>query len=888
MSPTKYVYDFSEGNASMKPLLGGKGANLAEMTGLGIPVPPGFIVTTAACVHYSSTGAYPEGLTQEIEEHLRALEKLTAKTLGDPRNPLLLSIRSGAVFSMPGMMDTVLNLGLNDETVEGLAQGTGNPRFAYDSYRRFISMFGDVVMGVDPQAFEDALTAKKAEVGAALDTDLSAEDLRDLTVRFKKILGDHAGEQFPADPLKQLHMSIVAVFMSWDNHRAKVYRRAQGIPDDLGTAVNVQTMVFGNKGETSGTGVAFTRDPSTGENFFYGEFLMNAQGEDVVAGVRHPRPLEEMRDVMPHALEQLYAIRETLEKHYRDMQDVEFTIEDGRLYMLQTRSGKRTAAAAIRTATEMVNEGLITKEEALQRVDPNQLDQLLHPRLDPKATYTVLATGLGASPGAAVGRVVFDANDAEEKGSRGEQVILVRWETNPDDIHGLIKAQGVITSHGGMTSHAAVVARGMGKPCIAGAQDLKIDVEAGKFTVGDVVVKEGDWISMDGASGKVILGQAALSPAAIDENVNTVLSWADEVRRLRVRTNADTPEDAQKAREFGAEGIGLCRTEHMFMQEDRLPHVRAMIMAETEEERKGHLAKLLPFQREDFDGIFRAMSGLPVTIRLLDPPLHEFLPDYTEVMVELERLRLTGAPADEVQKQEELAAKVKALAEANPMLGTRGCRLGIQWPEIYEMQVRAIIEAACDVLEESGEMPHVEIMIPLVGFEQELKLMRELTEETAAEVLAERGVTVDYTVGTMIEVPRAALTADEIARQADFFSFGTNDLTQTTLAFSRDDAEGKFLTHYLRIDLLRDNPFEKLDQAGVGQLIEMAAQKARSVKPSIKLGICGEHGGEPSSVKFCHRAGLNYVSCSPYRVPLARLAAAQAVLEESASGKVGD
>jgi pyruvate, orthophosphate dikinase len=888
MSPTKYVYDFSEGNASMKSLLGGKGANLAEMTGLGIPVPPGFIVTTAACVHYSSTGAYPEGLKGEIEAHLDALEKLTGKILGDPRSPLLLSIRSGAVFSMPGMMDTVLNLGLNDETVEGLAHGTGNPRFAYDSYRRFISMFGDVVMGADPQAFEDALTSKKQEVGATLDTDLSADDLRDLTVRFKKILGDHAGEQFPADPLKQLHMSIVAVFKSWDNHRAKVYRRTQGIPDDLGTAVNVQTMVFGNKGETSGTGVAFTRDPSTGENFFYGEFLMNAQGEDVVAGVRHPRPLEEMRDVMPHALDQLYAIRETLEKHYRDMQDVEFTIEDGKLYMLQTRNGKRTAAAAMRTAAEMVAEGLITKEEALQRVDPSQLDQLLHPRLDPKAAYTVLATGLGASPGAAVGRVVFDANDAEEKGSRGEKVILVRWETNPDDIHGLIKAQGVITSHGGMTSHAAVVARGMGKPCIAGAQDLKVDVEARKFTVGDAVVNEGDWISMDGASGKVILGQAPLSPAAIDENVNTVLAWADEVRRLGVRTNADTPEDARQAREFGAQGIGLCRTEHMFMQQDRLPHVRAMIMAETEEERKQHLAKLLPFQREDFDGIFRAMSGLPVTIRLLDPPLHEFLPNYTEVTVELERLRLTGAPAEEVRKQEELVAKVKSLAEANPMLGTRGCRLGIQWPEIYEMQVRAIMEAACDVLAETGEMPHVEIMIPLVGFEQELKLMRELTETTAAEVLAERGVTVDYTVGTMIEVPRAALTADEIARQADFFSFGTNDLTQTTLAFSRDDAEGKFLTYYLRTDLLRDNPFEKLDQAGVGQLIVMAAQKARSVKPAIKLGICGEHGGEPSSVKFCHRAGLNYVSCSPYRVPLARLAAAQAVLEESATGKVGD
>ncbi len=888
MSPSKYVYDFSEGNAAMKPLLGGKGANLAEMTGLGIPVPPGFVVTTAACVYYSANGKYPDGLEKEIEEHLRALEKQTGKTLGDPGNPLLLSVRSGAVFSMPGMMDTVLNLGLNDATVEGLAKGTGNPRFAYDSYRRFISMFGDVVMGVDPQAFEDALTAKKDEAGAALDTDLSGDDLRDLTVRFKTILREKAGEQFPDDALKQLHMAVVAVFKSWDNHRAKVYRRTQGIPDDLGTAVNLQTMVFGNLGETSGTGVAFTRDPSTGENFFYGEFLMNAQGEDVVAGVRHPRPLEELREVMPEALDQLYTIRATLEAHYRDMQDVEFTIEDTKLYMLQTRNGKRTAPAALKNAVDMVAEGLITKEEALMRVDAGQLDQLLHPRLDPKAKVRVLATGLGASPGAAVGKAVFDADEAEKRGSAGEAVILVRWETNPDDIHGLIQAQGVITSHGGMTSHAAVVARGMGKPCIAGAQELKIDTEARRFSVGDVTVSDGDWISMDGATGRVILGQAALVPAAIDENVNTVLSWADEVRRLRVRTNADTPEDAKKAREFGAEGIGLCRTEHMFMQEERLPHVRNMIMAKDTAEREEHLAKLLPFQREDFDGIFRAMVGLPVTIRLLDPPLHEFLPNYTDTMVELERLRLTGAPAGMVEAQEKLAATVKSLAEANPMLGTRGCRLGIQWPEIYRMQVRAIIEAAADVLASTGEQPHVEIMIPLVGFEEELKRMRALTVETADAVLKERGVALDYTVGTMIEVPRAALTADQIVLQADFFSFGTNDLTQMTLGFSRDDAEGKFLTHYLSTDLLKSNPFEKLDQVGVGQLIAMAVQKARAVKPDFKTGICGEHGGEPTSVKFCHRAGLNYVSCSPYRVPLARLAAAQAVLEEKAVSKAGD
>jgi pyruvate,orthophosphate dikinase len=888
MSPTKYVYDFSEGNASMKSLLGGKGANLAEMTGLGIPVPQGFTVTTEACVYYSTHGEYPAGLAAEMEEHLHALEKLTGKTLGDPANPLLLSVRSGAVFSMPGMMDTVLNLGLNDETVEGMIRLTGNPRFVYDSYRRFISMFGDVVMGVDPQAFEDALTAKKAEVGAVLDTDLSADDLRDLTERLKKILGEKAGEQFPSDTLKQLHMATVAVFKSWDNHRAKVYRRTQGIPDDLGTAVNLQSMVFGNKGETSGTGVAFTRDPSTGENFFYGEFLMNAQGEDVVAGVRHPRPLEELREVMPEALDQLYAIREILEKHYRDMQDIEFTIEEKKLFMLQTRSGKRTATAALKCAVDMVAEGLITKEEALLRVDPSQLDQLLHPRLDPKATFRVIATGLGASPGAAVGKAVFDADEAEERGSKGEAVILVRWETNPDDIHGLIQAQGVITSHGGMTSHAAVVARGMGKPCIAGAQDLKIDTEAKRFTVGDVTVNDGDWISMDGATGRVILGQAKLVEAGIDQNVDTVLGWADEVRRLRVRTNADTPEDAKQARAFGAEGIGLCRTEHMFMQQERLPHVRNMIMAADSAEREQHLAKLLPFQREDFNGIFKAMAGLPVTIRLLDPPLHEFLPNYTDTMVELERLRATGAPTDAIAAQEKLVATVKSLAEANPMLGTRGCRLGIQWPEIYAMQVRAIIEAAADVLAETGEKPHVEIMIPLVGFEEELKRMRALTVETADAVLKERGVDIDYTVGTMIEVPRAALTADEIARQADFFSFGTNDLTQMTLGFSRDDAEGKFLTHYLKSDLLKSNPFEKLDQTGVGQLVAMAVQKGRSVKPELKTGICGEHGGEPTSVKFCHRTGLNYVSCSPFRVPLARLAAAQAVLEDKAAAKTGD
>ena len=880
MNVTKYVYDFSEGRADMKSLLGGKGANLAEMTGIGIPVPPGFIVTTQACIEYEANGFYPAGLSEEIEQHLAALEEQTDKQFGDPSDPLLVSVRSGAVFSMPGMMDTVLNLGLNDATAAGLAIATGNPRFAYDSYRRFIQMFGDVVLGVDPQLFEDALTEAKASVRAAQDTDLNADDLVALTERFKAILDEHTGSGFPDDPRAQLHLAIQAVFRSWGNHRARVYRKINGISDSLGTAVNVQSMVFGNKGDTSGTGVAFTRDPSTGENVFYGEFLMNAQGEDVVAGVRHPHPLAMMRDVAPETLDQLYAIRQTLEARYKDMQDIEFTIEDGRLYILQTRSGKRTAAAALRTAVEMVGEGLITKEIALARIDPGALDQLMHPRLDPSASFNVLAQGLNASPGAAVGQVVFDADTAEERGERGDPVILVRWETNPDDIHGLAKAQGVITSHGGMTSHAAVVARGMGKPCIAGASELKIDIAARRFTVGDTVVCENDWITMDGGSGRIMLGTVPLTPPQIDRNFEIILAWADEVRCLAVRTNADTPEDAVRAREFGAQGIGLCRTEHMFMQEERLPHVRAMIMADSLEEREVHLADLLPFQRDDFDGIFRAMVGLPVTIRLLDPPLHEFLPDYTGLMVELERMRHTGATAAEIELKEAVAAKVKVLHEMNPMLGTRGCRLGIQFPEIYAMQVRAIMEAACDVAADLGQAPIVEIMIPLVGFARELEVMRALTVETASTVLAERGVSVEYKVGTMIELPRAAVTADEIAAHADFFSFGTNDLTQTTLGFSRDDAEGKFLTHYLQTDLLKDNPFEKLDQSGVGELVRMAAEKSRGVKPGIKLGICGEHGGEPSSVKFCHRVGLDYVSCSPYRVPIARLAAAQAVLEE--------
>ncbi len=878
MSDKKYVYDFAEGGARMKSLLGGKGANLAEMTSIGIPVPQGFIITTEACVHYSQAGEYPAGLGEEIEGHLAHLESITGKRLGDPSNPLLLSVRSGSVFSMPGMMDTILNLGLNDATVAGLAASTGNARFAYDSYRRFINMFGDVVMGVDPQLFEDALTEKKQEAGAKLDTDLTADDLKDLTERYKALLQKEAGATFPSDPREQLDLSVRAVFKSWDNQRAKVYRRLNNIPDDLGTAVNIQMMVFGNKGETSGTGVAFTRNPSDGRNEFYGEWLLNAQGEDVVAGVRHPRPLVELREVMPSIYAELNAIRDKLEAHYRDMQDVEFTIEDGTLYMLQTRAGKRTAAAALQIAVDMVDSGMITKDEALSRIEPEALDQLLHPTLDASVKAEPLTNGLNASPGAAAGKVVFTANDASTRGAMGEKVILVRWETNPDDIHGLVEAQGVITSHGGMTSHAAVVARGMGKPCIAGAADMKIDVVAKEITVGDVVIKEDEWITMDGSTGNVYVGQVPLAPPQISGNFDTVLHWADEIRKLGVRTNADTPEDARRAREFGAEGIGLCRTEHMFMQQERLPHVRNMIMAETTEEREVHLAKLLPFQREDFDGLFRAMEGLPVTIRLLDPPLHEFLPDMVTVSVQLERMKCTGAGAEEIAAQEKLVAKVKQLHEMNPMLGTRGCRLGIQWPEIYAMQVRAIMEAACDVLKDTGNMPHVEIMIPLVGFWVELKAMRDLTEATANTVLAERKMEVPYKVGTMIELPRAAVTADEIAKYADFFSFGTNDLTQTTLGFSRDDAEGKFLTHYLKSDVLKDNPFQKLDQDGVGQLVAMAAEKSRKVNPDIKLGICGEHGGEPSSIGFCHRVGLTYVSCSPFRVPVARLAAAQAAL----------
>jgi pyruvate, orthophosphate dikinase len=859
-----HVYDFSAGAELGRELLGGKGAGLAEMTAIGIPVPAGFTVTTAACIEYVQNGRkLPPGLEEEIAAHLEGLEEATEKRFGDAQDPLLVSVRSGAAVSMPGMMDTILNLGLNDESVEGLARATGNERFAWDAYRRLVQMYGNVVEGVDAHAFEQALAALKESRRVRDDVDLRADDLRELVERFKEIYRDGTGSDFPQDPRVQLERAVRAVFDSWETPRAQVYRRANGIPDDLGTAVNVVQMVFGNKGEDSGTGVAFTRNPSTGEQGIWGEFLTNAQGEDVVAGIRTPLPITEMKNRLPEAFDQLVDTMRRLEERYREMQDIEFTVEEGKLYLLQTRSGKRTAQAALKIAVDMVEEGLISREEAVARIDPKQLDQLLHPMIDPEAHYEAAAKGLNASPGAATGKIVLDADTAEERGKAGEDVILVRWETNPDDIHGLLEARGILTAQGGMTSHAAVVARGMGKPCVAGCEGLSIDLEGRKISLDGREVAEGEVITIDGGTGEVIVGEVELVPPQINEDFQRLLGWADDVRRLKVRANADTPQDAAKAREFGAEGIGLCRTEHMFMAEDRLPLVRAMIMASGEDERRQTLEKLLPHQQEDFEGIFEAMAGLPVTIRLLDPPLHEFLPPLAEA------------------ESPEMARRIRALREANPMLGTRGCRLGLLYPEIYEMQVRAIVRAAAAVEERTGAAPLVEIMHPLVAFGEELHRLRELTVRTAAEVAE-----VDYLCGTMIELPRACVRADEIAAHADFFSFGTNDLTQTTLGFSRDDAEGKFLTHYLDERILNENPFETLDLSGVGDLMQIAVERARNVKPDIKLGICGEHGGDPASVAFCHELGLDYVSCSPYRVPLARLAAAQATLKEAGVGAV--
>ncbi len=877
MASTKYVYDFDEGDAGMKKLLGGKGSNLAEMTRLGLPVPPGFTITTEACNHYYREGAYPEGLAEEIDEHLERLEKRMGKRLGDKDDPLLVSVRSGAAISMPGMMDTVLNLGLNDESVKGLAAQTGDERFAYDAYRRFIQMFSDIVMGVSREFFEEELNRKKEERGVTLDVELTADDWKDLVEKFKAIVREKAERDFPSDPREQLDLAIQAVFKSWGNPRAVTYRKQYDIPHDLGTAVNVQTMVFGNKGDDSATGVCFTRNPSTGEAKRFGEYLVNAQGEDVVAGIRTPKGLDELATEMPELYEQLTQVMDKLERHYRDMQDIEFTIEQGKLFMLQTRTGKRTAAAALKIAVDMVESGLIDRKEAVSRIQPDQLDQLLHPRLDPDAKYEVIAKGLPASPGAAVGEVVFDADTAEMRGSRGEKVILVRWETTPDDIHGIIAAQGVLTSHGGMTSHAAVVARGMGKPCICGAEAIKINQAERIFEVNGLVVREGETITIDGTSGKVILGEVRLIEPKVDENLEKVLSWADEIRRLGVRTNADTPDDARRARDFGAEGIGLCRIEHMLIGEDRLPIVRRMILAEDEEGREEALMELEPLLRRDFEEILEIMDGLPVTIRLLDPPLHEFLPNLVDLRVELERLKHVPGEREEYEEKEKLLARVRAESEANPMLGLRGCRVGCTMGGVTEMQVRAIIKAACD-LKKKGKDPRVEIMIPLVAFRRELEIERQKAVAVAEGVIEAMQTKLDYLVGTMIELPRAALTADQIGEVADFFSFGTNDLTQTTLGFSRDDAEAKFLPVYIEEGILTDNPFQTLDVEGVGKLVRMACELGRGANPGIKLGICGEHGGDPRSIRFCHEVGLDYVSCSPFRVPVARLAAAHAAM----------
>ncbi|HVT23386.1 MAG TPA: pyruvate, phosphate dikinase [Rhizomicrobium sp.] len=886
---TKWVYTFGNGtaeaNASMKNLLGGKGANLAEMSNLGLPVPPGFTISTEVCTYYYAHGeTYPADLKAAVEAALARVGEIAGGKLGDAANPLLVSVRSGARVSMPGMMDTVLNLGLNPETTEGLARLTGNPRFAYDSYRRFIQMYSDVVLGVDHALFEEILDATKEDKGIDLDTDLSADDLKKIAQAFKDQVRKELGKPFPDDVHEQLWGAIGAVFGSWHSPRANTYRKLHNIPEDWGTAVNVQAMVFGNRGETSATGVAFTRDPSTGENILYGEFLINAQGEDVVAGIRTPQPLSKavrerqggkkpsMEEAMPAAFAELKAIGEKLEAHYRDMQDVEFTVQEGKLFMLQTRSGKRTAEAALKVAVDMVREGLIDKRAAVGRVDPGALDQLLHPTLDPNAPKQQIAVGLAASPGAATGEIAFTADEAEKLAQDGHNVILVRTETSPEDIHGMHAARGILTARGGMTSHAAVVARGMGRPCVSGAGMLKIDLAGGTMTVGSTTLKRGDVITIDGASGQVFKGSVPMRQPELTGDFGTLMEWADSIRTLKVRTNADTPADAQTARKFGAEGIGLCRTEHMFFDGPRIVAVRQMILADQKKDREAALAKLLPMQRGDFEAIFKAMEGLPVTIRLLDPPLHEFLPNTDEEIAEVARAA-GGDPS-------KLRARAIALHESNPMLGHRGCRLGITYPEIYEMQARAILEAALNVEEAGGKPVQLEIMIPLVGFKAELDALKARISSVSEAVAKERGRAPAYLIGTMIELPRAALRASEIAQTAEFFSFGTNDLTQTTLGVSRDDA-GTFLTEYLNKGIIARDPFVSIDQEGVGELVKIAAERGRKTRTKLKLGICGEHGGDPDSIRFCHKAGLDYVSCSPFRVPVARLAAAQAALESA-------
>jgi len=925
----KWVYLFAEGNAGMRDLLGGKGAGVAEMTRAGLPVPPGFTITTEACNAYLSNGGhFPPDLWDQVLTALKTVESSTGRQFGNPQNPLLVSVRSGAKFSMPGMMDTVLNLGLNDETTKGLAEQTGNERFAYDAYRRFIQMFGKIVLGIPAEKFEEALDEKKQQAGAATDAELTVDALKSLVEQFKGIVRQEAGHDFPTDPYEQLRQAIAAVFRSWNGERARAYRQAEGIPHDLGTAVNVQAMVFGNMGNTSGTGVAFTRNPSTGERKLYGEYLLNAQGEDVVAGIRTPQPIGTLQREMDDVYEQFQDIANRMERHYRDMQDLEFTIENGKLYMLQTRNGKRTAAAAVKVAVDMVREGLITKEEALMRIEPRHVVQLLLPRFDDTARQKaidddkLLAQGLNASPGAAVGKVVFDADRAAEQGST-EAVILVRPETSPDDVHGMIAAKGILTARGGATSHAAVVARGMGKPCVAGCEALKIDTEKRQMTVDGQVIKEGDEISIDGATGEVFLGAiATIAPNfSEDKDLSEVLSWADETRRLQVWANADYPRDATRAREYGAQGIGLCRTEHMFFEPERLPIVHQMILsaedaarAETalhqveeaaaragasnaemqqrlEAARKQYsssdavknyrdaLEKLQPIQKEDFKGVLKAMAGLPVVIRLIDPPLHEFLPSYEELIEEVTTLRVCGNDPEELARKEELLQAVARMREQNPMLGLRGIRLGILFPAIIDMQVRAILSAALELRRE-GVDARPEIMVPLVGTKNEMSFARHRIERVAEETLKGADVEVHYKIGTMIEIPRAALTASEIARDAEFFSFGTNDLTQTTFGYSRDDAEGKFLLRYVEMGILETNPFQQLDREGVGKLMEMAVAAGRGTRNDLEVGICGEHGGDPSSIEFCNMIGLDYVSCSPFRVPVARLAAAQAVIAE--------
>ena len=874
----EWVYLFREGNAQMRDLLGGKGAGVAEMTRAGLPVPPGFTITTEACNAYyaGAGGEFPEGMWEQILAALAEVEQQTGKKFGDPSNPLLVSVRSGAKFSMPGMMDTVLNLGLNEQTLQGLVAATSNPRFGYDAFRRFIQMFGKIVLDIDPAKFEHALDQKKQEVGAKADTDLSAEDLKDVAEKFKAIVRQETGKEFPTDPLEQLRLAITAVFRSWNNKRAIDYRSFHKIPHNLGTAVNVQMMVFGNMGFDSGTGVAFTRNPTNGENVLYGEYLLNAQGEDVVAGIRTPQPISTMAQQLPGVYQQFVGYARMLEQHYKDMQDLEFTVERGKLYMLQTRTGKRSAQAAVKIAVDMVSEGLIDKAEAVRRIEPAQLEQLLHRRIDPAAKVEVIARGLNASPGAASGKAVFDADTAVELG-KTEKVILVRPETNPDDVHGMLVAQGILTARGGATSHAAVVARGLGKPCVAGCESIRVDPESRQFSANGTVVKEGDVISINGSTGEVILGAVPMIEPEISGDMQRIMDWADELRSLQVWANADYPRDAQVARRYGAQGIGLCRTEHMFFEEDRLPIVREMILAPNLEARQAALAKLLPIQKEDFKGIFRAMDGLPVVIRTLDPPLHEFLPSYDELLVEVTELRCKGGNPEELAEKESLLKTVAQMREANPMLGLRGCRLGLMFEGVNQMQVRAILSAAIECRRE-GVTVKPEIMIPLVAHVNELETVHAQVREEAKKVFADYGTEISYKIGTMIEIPRAALTADEIARYAEFFSFGTNDLTQTTFGISRDDAEGKFLLQYVERKLLPTNPFQVLDRNGVGKLMRAAVELGRRTRPDLKVGICGEHGGEPSSVEFCHMIGLNYVSCSAYRVPIARLAAAQAAL----------